>query len=73
MAKVKMIGWIVTILGGVLGVALGLFLEYHIQFTWKFFGANMITLGSIIGVWLIPTLLLGYAGLYVGGTIGEKL
>jgi len=40
----------------VLGVPIGCFIAYHIQYTLKFFGANFITVNTIITTWILSVL-----------------
>ena len=46
----------------IVNLLLSLYLSYMVHFKFKFFGANMVTLGTILTVWIvIPVLSVAYS------------
>ena len=49
------------------GAAVGMYVAYTVSVTWRYFGATLVDLKTILGVWILPTLI----GIWLGALLGE--
>lgn len=52
---------------------MGGFIAYLIQFKFKFFGASLVTIKDIIGVWATYIIVVGVGVFFISSMIAEKI